>query len=169
MYWCGFITWTERRVALNVKKLWWVITTLFCLPERKAEVRFTALKQEGNDFVKKGQYQDALGKYTECLKLKPEECAIYTNRLEPRSHLNKNKHRHCCGLFHFLFLTVLWYSILLMVCFLRKQECQKTSIKSIYSFGSIKTDWLIIPSCHLSGGAFSSVANPSQPSVIHWL
>ncbi|XP_054477382.1 sperm-associated antigen 1-like [Anoplopoma fimbria] len=48
--------------------------------ERKAEVRFTALKQEGNDFVKKGQYQDALGKYTECLKLKPEECAIYTNR-----------------------------------------------------------------------------------------
>ncbi|XP_040901294.1 sperm-associated antigen 1-like isoform X1 [Toxotes jaculatrix] len=48
--------------------------------ERKAEVRFTAFKQEGNDFVKKGQYQDALGKYTECLKLKPEECAIYTNR-----------------------------------------------------------------------------------------
>ncbi|XP_045900678.1 sperm-associated antigen 1-like isoform X2 [Micropterus dolomieu] len=48
--------------------------------ERKAEAQFTALKQEGNDFVKKGQYQDALGKYTECLKLKPEECAIYTNR-----------------------------------------------------------------------------------------
>ncbi|KAM9852579.1 sperm-associated antigen 1-like [Aulostomus maculatus] len=48
--------------------------------ERKAEVRFTALKQEGNEFVKKGQYQDALGKYSECLKLKPEECAIYTNR-----------------------------------------------------------------------------------------
>uniref|UniRef100_A0A3Q4G582 Sperm associated antigen 1 n=1 Tax=Neolamprologus brichardi TaxID=32507 RepID=A0A3Q4G582_NEOBR len=50
------------------------------LPVRKAEVRFSALKQEGNDFVKKNQYQDALGKYTECLKLKPEECAIYTNR-----------------------------------------------------------------------------------------
>ncbi|XP_072251020.1 sperm-associated antigen 1 [Leuresthes tenuis] len=48
--------------------------------ERRAEVRFSALKQEGNDFVKKGQYQDALGKYTECLKLKPEECAVYTNR-----------------------------------------------------------------------------------------
>ncbi|XP_005930231.1 sperm-associated antigen 1 isoform X1 [Haplochromis burtoni] len=48
--------------------------------ERKAEVRFSALKQEGNDFVKKSQYQDALGKYTECLKLKPEECTIYTNR-----------------------------------------------------------------------------------------
>ncbi|XP_055359369.1 sperm-associated antigen 1-like isoform X2 [Betta splendens] len=48
--------------------------------ERKAEVLFTALKQEGNDFVKKGQHQDALGKYTECLKIKPEECVIYTNR-----------------------------------------------------------------------------------------
>ncbi|XP_019946824.2 sperm-associated antigen 1 isoform X1 [Paralichthys olivaceus] len=48
--------------------------------ERKAEIRFTVLKQEGNDFVKKVQYQDALGKYSECLKLKPEECAVYTNR-----------------------------------------------------------------------------------------
>uniref|UniRef100_H3D704 Sperm associated antigen 1 n=1 Tax=Tetraodon nigroviridis TaxID=99883 RepID=H3D704_TETNG len=48
--------------------------------ERRAEVRFGSLKQEGNDFVKKGQYQDALGKYTDCLTLKPGECAIYTNR-----------------------------------------------------------------------------------------
>ncbi|XP_075896881.1 sperm-associated antigen 1-like isoform X2 [Nelusetta ayraudi] len=48
--------------------------------ERRSEVRFTSLKQEGNDFVKRSQYQEALGKYTECLKLKPEECAIYTNR-----------------------------------------------------------------------------------------
>ncbi|CAK6967147.1 sperm-associated antigen 1-like [Scomber scombrus] len=48
--------------------------------ERKAEVRFTGLKTEGNEYVKKGQFQDALGKYTECLKLKPEECAVYTNR-----------------------------------------------------------------------------------------
>ncbi|XP_061919713.1 sperm-associated antigen 1 isoform X1 [Entelurus aequoreus] len=48
--------------------------------ERKAQVRFAALKEEGNAFVKKGQYQDALGKYSDCLKIKPEECAIYTNR-----------------------------------------------------------------------------------------
>ncbi|XP_070406953.1 sperm-associated antigen 1 isoform X3 [Nothobranchius furzeri] len=48
--------------------------------ERRADVLFPALKQEGNDFVKKGQYRDAFGKYTECLKLKPEECSIYTNR-----------------------------------------------------------------------------------------
>ncbi|KAG7474950.1 sperm-associated antigen 1 [Solea senegalensis] len=48
--------------------------------ERKAEIRFSALKQEGNEFVKKGQHQEAVGKYSECLKLKPEDCAIYTNR-----------------------------------------------------------------------------------------
>ncbi|XP_077455746.1 sperm-associated antigen 1-like [Stigmatopora argus] len=48
--------------------------------ERKAEARFADLKQDGNEFVKKGQYKDALGKYSDCLKIKPEECAIYTNR-----------------------------------------------------------------------------------------
>ncbi|XP_028835126.1 sperm-associated antigen 1A-like [Denticeps clupeoides] len=47
---------------------------------RKAEARFTVLKSEGNDFVKKGRYEEATGKYSECLKLKPDECAIYTNR-----------------------------------------------------------------------------------------
>lgn len=62
-----------------------MIVTLFCPPERRAEVQFGRLKQEGNDLVKKGQYQDALGKYTECLRLKPEECALYTNRLEQPS------------------------------------------------------------------------------------
>lgn len=62
------------------------IITLFCHSERRAEVRFGSLKQEGNNFVKKGQYHDALGKYTECLKLKPEECAIYTNRSEGLPH-----------------------------------------------------------------------------------
>ncbi|XP_062321171.1 sperm-associated antigen 1 [Osmerus eperlanus] len=47
---------------------------------RRAEVRFNTLKQEGNEFVKRGQFPEALGKYSECLKLKPDECAIYTNR-----------------------------------------------------------------------------------------
>ncbi|RVE62191.1 hypothetical protein OJAV_G00154650 [Oryzias javanicus] len=48
--------------------------------ERRAEVLFSALKQEGNDLVTKAQYRDAVGKYTECLKIKPDQCAVYTNR-----------------------------------------------------------------------------------------
>uniref|UniRef100_A0A8B9LJ88 Sperm associated antigen 1 n=1 Tax=Astyanax mexicanus TaxID=7994 RepID=A0A8B9LJ88_ASTMX len=44
------------------------------------EARFTSLKTEGNELVKKGQYQEAVGKYSECLKLKSDECAIFTNR-----------------------------------------------------------------------------------------
>ncbi|KAJ8291090.1 hypothetical protein GJAV_G00021260 [Gymnothorax javanicus] len=47
---------------------------------RRAEAQFASRKQEGNDCVKRGQYQEAVEKYSECLKLKPEECAIYTNR-----------------------------------------------------------------------------------------
>ncbi|XP_030644588.1 sperm-associated antigen 1A [Chanos chanos] len=47
---------------------------------RKAEARFTSLKQEGNDLVKKGQFQEAAEKYSECLQIKPSECALYTNR-----------------------------------------------------------------------------------------
>uniref|UniRef100_A0A8B9LED5 Sperm associated antigen 1 n=1 Tax=Astyanax mexicanus TaxID=7994 RepID=A0A8B9LED5_ASTMX len=47
---------------------------------RRAEARFTSLKTEGNELVKKGQYQEAVGKYSECLKLKSDECAIFTNR-----------------------------------------------------------------------------------------
>ncbi|XP_031676959.1 sperm-associated antigen 1 [Oncorhynchus kisutch] len=47
---------------------------------QKAEVCFNSLKQEGNEFVKKGLFQEALRTYSECLKLKPEECPIYTNR-----------------------------------------------------------------------------------------
>uniref|UniRef100_A0A8C8DRX4 Sperm associated antigen 1 n=1 Tax=Oryzias sinensis TaxID=183150 RepID=A0A8C8DRX4_9TELE len=48
--------------------------------ERRAEVLFSALKQEGNDLVKKAQYHQAVGKYTECLNMKPDQCAVYTNR-----------------------------------------------------------------------------------------
>uniref|UniRef100_A0A672N9X2 Sperm-associated antigen 1A-like n=2 Tax=Sinocyclocheilus grahami TaxID=75366 RepID=A0A672N9X2_SINGR len=47
---------------------------------RKAEARFTLLKQEGNDAAKNGQFQGAVDKYSECLAIKPNECAIYTNR-----------------------------------------------------------------------------------------
>ncbi|KAL2084785.1 hypothetical protein ACEWY4_020303 [Coilia grayii] len=47
---------------------------------RKAEARFTLFKSEGNELVKKGRYEEAAGKYSECLKLKPSECSVYTNR-----------------------------------------------------------------------------------------
>ncbi|XP_019957594.1 sperm-associated antigen 1A [Paralichthys olivaceus] len=47
---------------------------------RKKESQFTLLKQKGNDLVKKGNFQEALEKYSECLALKPDECALYTNR-----------------------------------------------------------------------------------------
>ncbi|NXJ64544.1 SPAG1 protein, partial [Rostratula benghalensis] len=42
--------------------------------------KFKTLKNEGNDFVKKGKYEEAVNKYSECMKLNTEECAIYTNR-----------------------------------------------------------------------------------------
>uniref|UniRef100_A0A3B4BJ94 Sperm associated antigen 1 n=1 Tax=Periophthalmus magnuspinnatus TaxID=409849 RepID=A0A3B4BJ94_9GOBI len=47
---------------------------------RIREARFTLLKQEGNELVKKGSFQEAMEKYTQCLTLQPNECAMYTNR-----------------------------------------------------------------------------------------
>ncbi|XP_068252568.1 sperm-associated antigen 1 isoform X2 [Nyctibius grandis] len=46
----------------------------------KAEEKFKTLKNEGNDFVKKGKYEEAVNKYSECMKLNTEECTVYTNR-----------------------------------------------------------------------------------------
>lgn len=48
--------------------------------EKSSEERFQSLKQEGNDYVKKCHYREAVKKYTECLQINPEECTIYTNR-----------------------------------------------------------------------------------------
>ncbi|XP_061520205.1 sperm-associated antigen 1A isoform X1 [Phycodurus eques] len=51
-----------------------------CEEARRKEYRFNALKHEGNQLVKKNHFHDALHKYSECLALKPDECALYTNR-----------------------------------------------------------------------------------------
>ncbi|CAI9590946.1 unnamed protein product [Staurois parvus] len=47
---------------------------------KSSKERFESLKQEGNDYVKKSHYREAVKKYTECLQINPEECTIYTNR-----------------------------------------------------------------------------------------
>lgn len=52
----------------------------FLYTARRKEARVTLLKGEGNDLVKRGCFQEALQKYSQCLTLKPEECALYTNR-----------------------------------------------------------------------------------------
>ncbi|KAJ7338006.1 hypothetical protein JRQ81_010532 [Phrynocephalus forsythii] len=41
---------------------------------------FTILKNKGNEFVKKGDFAEALKKYNECMKLNPQELTVYTNR-----------------------------------------------------------------------------------------
>ncbi|XP_062346505.1 sperm-associated antigen 1 [Cinclus cinclus] len=46
----------------------------------EAMEKFKRLKNEGNDFVKTGEYEEAANKYSECMKLNTEECTVYTNR-----------------------------------------------------------------------------------------
>lgn len=53
---------------------------IFLPTARRKEAHFTLLKQEGNSLVKKGHFQEALEKYSECLAIKPDECALHTNR-----------------------------------------------------------------------------------------
>lgn len=70
----------------------------FMLTARRKEARFTLLKQEGNGLVKKGQFQEALEKYNECLTIKSEECALYTNRYGGHNvskRLSIEKHSYC--------------------------------------------------------------------------
>lgn len=50
------------------------------ISSKKAEEMFLSLKQEGNAFVKKAQYKQAIVKYSACVELNSEEFSIYTNR-----------------------------------------------------------------------------------------
>ncbi|XP_019719038.1 sperm-associated antigen 1A isoform X1 [Hippocampus comes] len=47
---------------------------------RRKESRLSVLKHEGNGLVKEGHFEDALHKYSQCLALKPDDCALFTNR-----------------------------------------------------------------------------------------
>lgn len=58
--------------------------SLFLFSDRKKEAHFTLLKQEGNNLIRKGVFQEAVEKYNECLRIKPDECSVYTNRYEPK-------------------------------------------------------------------------------------
>ncbi|XP_040908485.1 sperm-associated antigen 1A [Toxotes jaculatrix] len=58
---------------------------------RRKEAQFILLKQKGNDLVKTGHFQEALEKYSECLTIKPDECALYTNRAICHLKLNRFK------------------------------------------------------------------------------
>ncbi|XP_078396151.1 sperm-associated antigen 1-like [Cetorhinus maximus] len=58
---------------------------------KNVEENFISLKQEGNSLVKKAQYKEAIAKYSECLKLKSNECTIYTNRALCYLKLNQYK------------------------------------------------------------------------------
>ncbi|XP_062987071.1 sperm-associated antigen 1 [Elgaria multicarinata webbii] len=50
------------------------------IPSETPEEMFKTLKNKGNEFVKKGSYEEALKKYNECIKLNSQELTIYTNR-----------------------------------------------------------------------------------------
>ncbi|XP_038601418.1 sperm-associated antigen 1 [Tachyglossus aculeatus] len=50
------------------------------IPDESPEEMFRTLKEEGNAFVKNGNYNEAVSKYQECLKINPSEGVIYTNR-----------------------------------------------------------------------------------------
>ncbi|XP_042317769.1 mitochondrial import receptor subunit TOM34 isoform X2 [Sceloporus undulatus] len=50
------------------------------VPTAATTKQANALKLEGNEFVKKGNYKKAVEKYTQSLKLHKLECATYTNR-----------------------------------------------------------------------------------------
>lgn len=49
-------------------------------PSDKEVKRAQALKEEGNALVKKGEHKKAIEKYSQSLKLNPNEVATYTNR-----------------------------------------------------------------------------------------
>ncbi|KAJ8020458.1 Sperm-associated antigen 1 [Holothuria leucospilota] len=62
------------------------------IPEKPLsnEEKFQKLKSEGNDFVKKGQYKDAIRCYTACTEIDPAQAVPFTNRALCYLKLNQN-------------------------------------------------------------------------------
>ncbi|PIK58144.1 hypothetical protein BSL78_04944 [Apostichopus japonicus] len=63
------------------------------IPEKaiSKDEEFLKLKSEGNDFVKKGKYQDAIKCYTSCTEIDPEQAVPFTNRALCYLKLQQNK------------------------------------------------------------------------------
>ncbi|XP_035386796.1 sperm-associated antigen 1-like [Electrophorus electricus] len=47
---------------------------------RTAKESFTSMKKEGDELMKNGHYQEATVKYSKCLQIQADECAVYTSR-----------------------------------------------------------------------------------------
>uniref|UniRef100_A0A8K9X194 Sperm associated antigen 1 n=1 Tax=Oncorhynchus mykiss TaxID=8022 RepID=A0A8K9X194_ONCMY len=62
----------QAREGQRSLPVYWLATSL--------PARFASLKTEGNEHVRKSQFHDGLEKYSECLKIKPDECSCFTNR-----------------------------------------------------------------------------------------
>lgn len=57
--------------------------------ELSASEKFEKLKGEGNEFVKKGEYSEAVNCYNKCMEVLPNQLAVYTNRALCFIKLNK--------------------------------------------------------------------------------
>uniref|UniRef100_A0A670K4V8 Sperm associated antigen 1 n=1 Tax=Podarcis muralis TaxID=64176 RepID=A0A670K4V8_PODMU len=74
-------------VPVSAQLHWWDGGSVTAEPKQKKnpglsseKQMFKSLKNKGNEFVKKGNYEEALIKYNECIKLNSQEQTIYTNR-----------------------------------------------------------------------------------------
>ena len=73
---------------------------LLLAPSQEEVRRAQVLKDEGNSFVKKGQYQKAVEKYSQSLKLNPTEITTLTNRSVPSTSITPLLLCQSCSVYH---------------------------------------------------------------------